>query len=123
MGNVVKELAVNRHVLCFEEVHGPKASVVACFNRWLSGWNILASVRLASQDFEDPAPGGVVIAICPSLNNVCSAEPYEIVPGRCLSVSSFAHVSGLLRTLQVLLFIIMGLMGVKLLLLVRSLTI
>lgn len=102
MGNVIKELAVNRHVSCFEEAHGPKASVVECFNRWLPGWNILSSVCRDSQDFEDPASGGVVIATCPDLSSICSVEFYEIVPGRCLSVLLFAHVPGLLRSLQVL---------------------
>ena len=102
MGNAGKKLVINRHTLCFQEVLGPNASFVECFNRWLPGWNIFAPVCRDIQDFEDPASGGVVIAICPDLNSICNAEAYEIVPGRCLPVALFTHVSGLQRTLQVL---------------------
>ena len=54
-----------------------------------------------SQGGEDPAAGGVVIAICPKLSSVCRIEPLEIVPGRCLSVSLWAHISGIPRNLHI----------------------
>jgi hypothetical protein len=102
MGNAIRKLAVNRHILCFQEVHGHSAAVRASFNRWLPGWNIVPSVCVDSQGFPDPAAGGVVIAICPKLSSFCEIEPQEIVPGRCLSVSLSALVDGLQRNLQVL---------------------
>ena len=44
MGNALRKLAVNRHILCFQEVHGHSVAVVASFGRWLPGWNIVPSV-------------------------------------------------------------------------------
>ena len=102
MGNAIRKLALNRHILCFQEVHGHSSAVRASFNRWLSGWNIVPSVCVDSQGFPDPASGGIVIAICPKLSSFCEIEPQEIVPGRCLSVSLSALVGGLQRNLQIL---------------------
>ena len=51
---------------------------------------------------EDPSSGGIVIAICPKLSRVCNIVPLEIVPGRCLSVSLWALVSGIKRNLHIL---------------------
>ena len=102
MGNAIRKLAHNRHVLCFQEVHGHSAAVRASFGRWLPGWTIVPSVCLDYQGFPDPASGGIVIAVCPKLASSCEIEPLEIVPGRCLSVSLSALVGGLQRNLQVL---------------------
>ena len=57
MGSAIRKLANHRHVLCFQEVHGHKAAVVASFSCWLPGWIIVASACLDAQDFEDPASG------------------------------------------------------------------
>ena len=102
MGNAIRKLVLNRHILCFQEVHGHSAAVRASFSRWLPGWNIVPSVCVDSQGFPDPASGGVVIAVCPKLASFCEIEPLEIVPGRCLSVSLSALVGGLQRNLQIL---------------------
>ena len=95
MGNAIRKLAFNRRVLCCQEVHGHRAAVIASFGRWLLGWSIVSSVCQDVQNFADPASGGVVIAICLKLNNICEVEPKEIVPGRCLSVSLSAFAAGL----------------------------
>ena len=94
MGNAIRKFANNRHILCFQEVHGHREAVVASFGRWLPGWNIVSSVCVDAQNFADPASGGGVIAVCPKLNSFCKTEPKEIVPGRCLSVSLSALVGG-----------------------------
>ena len=67
VGNATRKLAVNRHALCFQEVHGHRAAVVASFSRWLLGWSIVPSVCADAQNFPDPASGGIVIAVCPKL--------------------------------------------------------
>ena len=101
-GAAIRRLSINRHVLWFQEVHGKPLAVQAFFNRILPGWHIVSSVCLDFQEFEDPAAGGVVIAICPKLSSVCNVEPLEIVPGRCLSVSLWAQISGISRNLHIL---------------------
>ena len=52
-----------------------------------------------------------MIAICPKLSSVCSIVPLEIVPGRCLSVSIWAHISGIPRNLHILTLHNYGLSG------------
>ena len=74
MGNAIKKLAVNRHILCFQEVHWHYAAVRASFSRWLPGWNIVPSVCLDYQGFPDPASGGIVIAICLKLASFCEIQ-------------------------------------------------
>ena len=51
---------------------------------------------------ENPSSGGVVIVVCPRLSSVCNIELLEIVPGRCVSVSLWALVSGIKRNLHIL---------------------
>ena len=70
---------------------------VASFSRWLPGWNIVPSVCVDDKFVDDPASGGIVIAVCPKLLSFCEIESLEIVPGRCLSVSLSALVGGLQR--------------------------
>ena len=41
MGSAIRKLAINRHTLCFQEVHGHAAAVRASFKRWLPGWSIV----------------------------------------------------------------------------------
>ena len=69
MGNAIGKLVVNTHILCFQEVHGHSEAVVASFGRWLPGWNIVPSVGVDDQNFDDPASGGIVIAVCPKLSS------------------------------------------------------
>ena len=92
-GAKIRKLSINRDILCFQEVHGGSPAVKAFFTRNLPGWHISLSVCKDLQYSEDPSSGGIVIAICPKLNRVCSIVPLEIVPGRCLSVSLWAVVS------------------------------
>ena len=101
-GAAIRRLSNNRHILCFQEVHGKSFAVKAFFNRILPGWHISLSVCKDCQDFEDPSSGGVVIAICPRLSRECNIELLEIVPGRCLSVSLWARISGIKRNLHIL---------------------
>ena len=100
-GAAIRRLSNNRDILCFQEVHGKSPAVKAFFNRNLPGWHISLSVCRDLQYSEDPSLGGVVIAICPKLNGVCNIVPLEIVPGRCLSVSLWALVSGIERNLHI----------------------
>ena len=102
MVNAIRKLAFNTDILCFQEVHGLRASVLSSFRRWLPGWNISHSECVDFQNFPDPASGGCVIAICPKLCGTCEIESKEIVPGRCLSVSLWAQISGILRNLHIL---------------------
>ena len=94
MGNAIRKLAFNKHILCSQEVHGHSVAVRASFDRWLPGWNIVPSLCVDYQGFPDPASGGVVIAICLKSPSICEIEPLEIVPGRCLSVSLSAVCVG-----------------------------
>ena len=63
---------------------------------------IVCSGCLDFQGFATPGSGGVVIVVCPRLSSVCNIELLEIVPGRCISVSLWAVVSGLQRNLHIL---------------------
>ena len=98
----IKRLSNNRDVLCFQEVHGKSPAVKAFFSRVLPGWHVCLSVCRNEDWSEDPSSGGVVIVVCPRLSRVCNIELLEIVPGRCISVSLWALVSGLKRNLHIL---------------------
>ena len=101
-GTAIRRLSNNRHILCFQEVHGKSAAVKGFFCRVLPGWNINLSVCRDFQHFEDLSSRGVVVAVCPKLSRECNLELLEIVPGRCLSVSLWVRDSGVKRNLHIL---------------------
>ena len=100
--SAVRRFAKNRHIVCFQEVHGGAAAILLSFNRWLPGWEICLSAFCDVHGSESPAVGGVVIAICPDLCKLCNVKSEVIVPGRCLSVTLSSCASGLQRYLHIL---------------------
>ena len=74
MGPIISKYSHNRHVACFQEVHGNKDDLLLTFSQWLPGWSIFVSGCLDFQGFASPGSGGVVIAVCTNLNRSCSFE-------------------------------------------------
>ena len=83
----VQRLARNRHILCFQEVHGRDSEIVSTFSRWLPNWKICGSACVADDGLQLHASGGVVTAICPALVRRCSFVEKILVPGRCVDIS------------------------------------
>ena len=102
MGSTTSSFARNRHVVCFQEVHGNMADILLSFTRWLPGWLIVRLSCCDSDGFDDPAFGAVVIAICSMLRGLCPVEDRAIVPGRCLSVTLCSDSSGLHKRVHIL---------------------
>ena len=76
----VQRLARNRHILCFQEVHGRDSEIFATFSRWLPNWKIVGSACVADDGLQLHASGGVVTAICPALMRRCSFVEKILVP-------------------------------------------
>ena len=102
MGSTMSSFAKNRHVVCFQEVHGNMADIVLSFTQWLPGWLIVRSSCCDSDGFDAPASVGVVTAICPMLRGLCTVEDRVIVPGRCLSVTLCPDSFGLRKRVHIL---------------------
>ena len=61
----------------------------------MPGWSIFVSGCLDFQGFAAPGSGGLVIAVSPNLNKLCSFEERILVDGRCLLVSLCSNSLGL----------------------------
>lgn len=72
MGSTISSFAKNRHVVCFQEVHGNMADISLSVSRWLPGWLIVRSSCCDSDEFDAPAPGRLVTAVCLMLWGLCS---------------------------------------------------
>ena len=102
MGTAISRFSRNRHVVCFQEVHGNRADIFNSFTRWLPGWMIVQSACCDSHGVDTPASGGVVTAICPELCKLCTVEDRVIVPGRCLWITLCCNSFGLRKRVHVL---------------------
>ena len=113
MGPIIAKYVRNRHVVCFQEVHGNRDDILLTFSQWLPGWSIFVSGCLDFQGFASPGSGGVVTAVCPNLNRLCSFEERILVDGRCLLVSLCSHSLGLYKRVHVINLHNYGLTGVR----------
>jgi len=90
MGRVIQRFAANRHILCFQEVHGLEGEVLHHFEALLPRWKIFCSSSLDQDGLPMANAGGVVTAICPELAAQANFEERCLVPGRCVAVSILA---------------------------------
>ena len=102
MGPIISRYSRNRHIVCFQEVHGNRDDILLTFSQWLPGWSLFVSGCLDSQGFAAPGSGGVVTAICPNLSRLCSFEERILVNGRCLLVSLCSHSLGLYKRVHII---------------------
>jgi hypothetical protein len=102
MGPIVAKYVHNRHVVCFQEVHGNRDDILWTFSQWLPGWSIFVSGCLDFQGFAAPGSGGVVSAVCPNLSKVCSFEERILVDGRCLLLSLCSNSLGLYKRVHII---------------------
>ena len=86
-GEEVRRLAQSTHVICFQEVHGSEAEVLATFSRWLPRWRFSYSVCKACDGHVLTDSGGVLIGVCPQLaGRANSFAPSVLVDGRVQSL-------------------------------------
>jgi len=113
MRPIVAKYVKDRHVVCFQEVHGNRDDILLTFSQWLPGWSIFVSGCLDSQGFASPGSGGVVTVVCPNLSRMCSFEERILVDGRCLLVSLCSNTLGLYKRVHILNLHNYGLSGVQ----------
>ena len=104
MGSIIPKFVLNRHIVCFQEVHGTGAEFLLSFPKWLLGWLIARSDCFDFQGFPAPGSGGVVTAIYFKLRRLCSFEEKVVVPGRCLLVTLCSNTFGLYKRVHIVEF-------------------